>query len=214
MKKKISEIYTEYKIMPNLQEHMFRVAAVASMICDNFDEPIQKEEIITSCLLHDMGNIVKFNLEYFPEFNKPEGIEYWQNVQNEFRNKYGNEDHAVNGKIAREMSLNNRIVELIDSISFFGASENAMGKDFGKKIVEYCDDRVGPLGILSIEERIMDLRKRYVHHGDNSPLRQAFENAIRQMEKQIFAKCKIKPEDINDETVAPIVSELKNFVIK
>ena len=40
-----------------------------------------------------------------------------------------------------------------------------------------------------------------------------FEKAARQIEKQIFSKCKIKPEDINNETVAPIISELKNFVI-
>ena len=35
-----------------------------------------------------------------------------------------------------------------------------------------------------------------------------------EMEKQIFSKCKIKPEDITDETIAPIIEELKNFVIK
>ena len=35
-----------------------------------------------------------------------------------------------------------------------------------------------------------------------------------QIEKQIFSKCKIKPEDITDETVKPVIEELKNFVIK
>ena len=58
MVRKISEIYAEYKIMPNLQMHMYRVAAVASLIYDNFNEPLNKEEIITACLLHDMGNII------------------------------------------------------------------------------------------------------------------------------------------------------------
>ena len=33
------------------------------------------------------------------------------------------------------------------------------------------------------------------------------------MEKQIFSKCKIKPEDINNETVASIILSLKDFVI-
>ena len=81
MTKNISEIYEEYKIMPNLREHMLRVAGAASLICDNFTEPLNKEEIISACLLHDMGNIIKFKLDYFPEFNKPEKAEYWQNVQ-------------------------------------------------------------------------------------------------------------------------------------
>jgi hypothetical protein len=34
-----------------------------------------------------------------------------------------------------------------------------------------------------------------------------------EIEKQIFAKCKIKPEDITDASVAPIIEELRNFVI-
>ena len=34
-----------------------------------------------------------------------------------------------------------------------------------------------------------------------------------EIEKQIFSKCKIKPEDINDQTVAPIISKLRDFVI-
>ncbi len=63
--RKISEIYEEYKIMPNLREHQLRVAAVAAQICDNFNKPLNKKEIITACLLHDMGNIIKFKLELF-----------------------------------------------------------------------------------------------------------------------------------------------------
>ena len=33
--------------MPELQNHMLRVAAVAYAICDNFSEPLNKKEIIT-----------------------------------------------------------------------------------------------------------------------------------------------------------------------
>ena len=78
--------------MPNLREHQLRVASVAAQICDNFFEPLNKKDIVTACLLHDMGNIIKFNLNYFPELIKPEGIEYWQKVQNEYKKKYGNDE--------------------------------------------------------------------------------------------------------------------------
>src|ERR1035437_2830314 len=118
MGRKILEIYSEYKIPPNLQRHMFWVAAVATMICDNFDEPLPKEDIITACLLHDMGNIVKYELGYFPEFLKPEGLEYWQNVQNEFREKYGEDEHKVTFLITKEFGLSDRIVELASGNGF------------------------------------------------------------------------------------------------
>ena len=214
MSKKISEIYDEYKIMLNLQEHMFRVAAVASLICDNFSETLPKDDIITACLLHDMGNIIKFKLDYFPEFNKPEGIEYWQKVQDEYIKKYGTNEYVTNTEIAREIGASGRVVELINAISFLGAPANVLSGDFSKNVVSYSDERVNPFGVVSLEQRFMDLRKRYAHHAGNTPKREAFENALRQIEKQIFTKCKIKPEGINDEIIKPIILKLKDFVIK
>src|SRR6185436_12957768 len=126
MERKINELYDEYKIMPNLREHMFRVAAVASLICDNFEGEINKKDIVSACLLHDMGNIVKFKLDLHPHLNEPKGMEYWQQVQEEFRNKYSNDDHLANCLIAKEIGVNKRVVELIESISFLGAQENAL----------------------------------------------------------------------------------------
>ncbi|MEK7190176.1 MAG: class I tRNA ligase family protein [Patescibacteria group bacterium] len=211
----IEMIYKKYKIMPNLQEHMLRVAAIASLICDNFDEPLPKEEIITTCLLHDMGNIIKFNLSNYPEFLEPEGPLYWQSVKDEYVKKYGNDEHVATDKILQELHVSGKIIELTGAISFAGAIKNAQGKNFGNKIVEYCDDRVSPFGIVSLEQRLTDLKERYATHRERSTeSREAFENAVRQMEKQIFTKCKIKPEDINDETVKPVISSLRNFVVK
>lgn len=212
--KTISEIYKEYKIMPTLQEHMLRVAGVASLICDNFDEPLNKEEIISACLLHDMGNIIKFDLTYFPEFVKPEGLEYWQKIKKEYIEKYGIDEHLASEKIVEEFEVSDRILELIQAISILGAMNSVSSNDFGKKIVEYCDDRVTPFGVVSMEQRLIDLGKRYTHHDGFNQKREVFENTLRQIEKQIFAKCKIKPEDINDDTVKSLILKLKDFVIK
>ena len=200
--------------MPNLQEHMLSVAAVASLICDNFNEPLPKDEIVAACLLHDMGNIIKFKLERFPEFLEPEGMEYWREVQNEYIKKYGKDEYRAHDEIIREIGVSERIVELIQSISFLGAPKTALDSDWSRKITQYCDGRVDPHGIVSLEERFADLRKRYAHHGENTPERSAFENALRSIEKEIFSKCSIKPEDINKKTAAPVISALKNFVIK
>ena len=84
----ITDIYTEYRIPPALQLHQFRVTGVALQIIGSIDVAVDADSIIVACLLHDMGNIIKFNLDYFPEFLEPEGLEYWQYVQNEFIEKY------------------------------------------------------------------------------------------------------------------------------
>src|SRR3989344_2472976 len=101
---KITEIYEKYKIPPNLQLHQLRVAGVASIICDNFDKPLDKGSIITTCLLHDMGNILKFNFDIFPEeFYGKQGRAYWEKVKQEFKEKYGEDEHKATHAIAEEL---------------------------------------------------------------------------------------------------------------
>lgn len=161
-----------------------------------------------------MGNIIKFDLGVTKNLlNFNIDIGYWQKVQDEYRAKYGNNEHQAHLQIAGELGVSARVLELIDSVSFLGAPANAAGADFGKKIVEYCDDRVGPHGVVSLEQRLADLRARYKHHKDSSEARDNFENAMRQMERQIFERCSINPEDITEQSVAGIKKQLESFEI-
>ena len=50
--------------MPNLAMHQLRVAGVAMQICESLDTNIDTNSVVKACLLHDMGNIIKFNLLY------------------------------------------------------------------------------------------------------------------------------------------------------
>jgi len=215
MTKTISEIYQEYKIMPSLQEHMLRVAAVASLICDNFDEPFPKKEIITACLLHDMGNIIKSDLVTFPEFLEPEGLDYWQKVKNEYVERYDPDEHVAVIIIAKKIGVSELVLNLINSIGFRKIINNvSSGTDFMTKISAYSDMRVGPYGAISLPDRLTDLAKRYASKSllDSEEIKE-IHKSFYEMEKQIFTKCKIKPEDINDETIKPFISSLRNFVI-
>src|SRR6185436_9316657 len=107
------EIYAQYKIMPNLQLHQLRVAAVGKLICDNFEEPINNSDVVLACLFHDMGNIVKFKLEVFPDALQPEGLEYWQKQKEDVIQKYGPEQHEVSEKIAKEIGLPDTVIHII-----------------------------------------------------------------------------------------------------
>lgn len=216
MSKKISDIYAEYKIMPNLQMHMYRVAAVASIICDNCSEPLNKEEIITACLLHDMGNIIKSDFEFLPELLKPEGPAYWQKVKDEYIAKYGNDEHNANVGITKELSSSQNVAYLVDQVRFSLMCVHRDATDMNVKIVRCADGRANPYGIVSYEERMNEAKERYKDRAHLFPIdgREEIIACGKDIEKQVFAKCKIKPEDINDETVAPVIEQLKDFVIK
>jgi hypothetical protein len=213
--RKITDIYKEYKIINNLQEHQFRVTGVAMQICESFDLEIDKESIIKACLVHDLGNIIKFRLNYFPEFLEPEGLEYWQSVQNEFIQKYGDNEHEGTLKILAELGVSPKITRIVSVVGYPYIKEVLESDDLNKKIITYSDFRVSPHGVVSIAERAEDGRKRYEgFKNDVTPdERERRFQYIVALQSQIFSHLKIKPEDITDDSITKNIEKLKNFEI-
>jgi hypothetical protein len=209
----ISEIYDEYKIMPSLQLHMYRVAAVSSCIADSMSVPIEKDALVAGCLLHDMGNIIKFTFDLFPEFLEPEGLHYWQHIKQEYIDKYGTDEHKATYTVAEEIGVDARILELIAAVGFTKAPINVKHSDFSKKIACYCDHRVGPHGVLPLEERMTSGRTRYaINKGESSDdVFNTCADAMRLIEKQIFEKSSLKPEDITDHMIREPLEQLEHF---
>ncbi len=194
--------------------HMLRVAAVASLICDNFTGHLDKKSIVTACLFHDMGNIIKANMTDFPQFFEPEGIEYWQIVKDEYISKYGVDECEATIKIMRESGVDEKAINLADQNHFSLLCKQRDEEDFEVKIMHYSDGRVNPYGVVSFMDRMDEANGRYKHKNVGREAERDMLVACGvDIEKQIFAKCKIKPEDINDASVASIIEDLKNFVI-
>ena len=214
----VREIYTAYRIMPSLQMHQLRVAAVAKLIVDNFQQSIDTQVVLLSCLFHDMGNIIKSELSQFPEFSEPEGVEHWQGVKEEFVSKYGENAHDANVAIAREIGVLESVIFEIDSFSFGNLAKIATGNSFELKISKYGDLRTGPYGILSMQERLEEARARYVAQGSDRKhyTKDGFvelSHAAESIETQIFERCRIAPSDINDVTVLPLFKELSEYPV-
>ena len=201
--------------MPNLVMHQIRVAAVAMQICESLDIEIEKENIIRACLLHDMGNIIKFQLDLFPEWNNPEGTEYWQIIKNEYISKYGKNEHQASLLIALELGVIDRIKDLVYCVDSASVEKIAQGNDFSEKICMYADGRVTPHGVVSINERTLEAKERYKNHPNkfDEESRFHFNKNLNSIEKQIFSHTKIKPEDITDDSIKDYLEKLKNFSI-
>ncbi|MGA3150041.1 MAG: HD domain-containing protein [Candidatus Saccharimonadales bacterium] len=211
----ITEIYKRYKIMPSLQEHQLRVAAVAKQICDNFEKPVNQGTIIKACLIHDMGNILKSDLTQFPGFLEPEGLEYWEEIKRQTVRKYHTTDsHHLSLGIASELNMPTEVIELVNCITYSNTKSNSTTKNFGKKICAYSDMRVGPYGVIPLEDRIADLHIRYAgwKNTTSRPRYEADDN-LREIEKQIFAHASIRPPDITDESIRSIVEQLRTYEI-
>ena len=216
-KSTISNIYKQYQIMPNLQIHQLRVAAVAKIIVQNLKKETSKvnqNDVITACLLHDIANIIKFQLTVFPEFARPEGIEYWQKIKNNFVSKYGSNEHQASIAIAQELGVSQKVLNYIDAVSFSKAKENVATDDFGQKICAYSDMRVSPFGVVQLGERFEDLGIRYQKKYAGSEYesdRIIFEDGLREIEKQLQQVTDIDLHQITESGVNDTIETLKSW---
>lgn len=213
--KMIEDVYEEYYIMPQLRDHMYRVASVAGFICDHLDISVDKKSVVTACLLHDMGNIIKFDLNKFPEFNEPKGIVYWETVKKNYIDNYGPDTHQATLSIASSLGMNLRVLELLNSIGFGKSPSVYESNDLEKMICIYSDMRVTPRGVTSLKDRLLDLESRY----GNSPRAtkgkelQDVYLALYSIEEKIFNSANIKPDEItNEECEKSILLLRKSFI--
>lgn len=214
---KITDLYKKYKITLSLQDHQLRVAAVARQVCDSLTVLVDTEVVVTACLLHDMGNILKFTFDSPDEWFEPEGKEYWMKVQQEIAKKYDTwNEHQLNLMIAKEIGVKPAVLDCIESIDFGKAVETLARPDIEPKVCDYADLRVSPNGVVSLDERLAEGEKRYKNRPDKwmtDEVRQKILKAVHDNQAGLFTLSKIKPGDITDETTAPIVEQLKAYEI-
>jgi len=187
----IIPIYDRFEIPPNLREHMFRVAAVADMICSNWGNEviaINRDEAVASCLVHDLGNIAKMKMESTESINmlgeEAPNAAHWRAVRERAIQKYGGTSDEATTNMAKEAGIDDRIIFIIEN---GGAGPLLLTdsiirtQDWSLKILSYADCRVTPYGIASARERVGDLSRRY---GDGH--KDYFGN-VAEVERQIFA---------------------------
>ena len=192
---------------------MYRVTAVAVAVFDAhlaIDPMLAgRNDLITACLLHDMGNIIKFDLIKFPA---PDGeTAHWLAVQETMRTKYGTSETAATEAIIRELGLYEKVAPVLQHTSDAHALELEKEGTLLQKIACYADQRVAPRGIVPLADRLRDMRTRYGHSDDEST--RALDAATMRIEAFLFETLTITPEDITDESVARTISVLKSFDI-
>ncbi|MCC6711146.1 MAG: hypothetical protein IT416_02215 [Candidatus Pacebacteria bacterium] len=159
------QIFDYFQIPPGLQQHMYTVAGVGKYICDHWvGEPIKTHETVAALLIHDLGNLIKFDLSpgatiYDPVLNSEE----WHFIQRKMVEKYGPDAHLATYKMAQEVTANQLILELINSMDATNLTAT-LNKSWEEKICEYADLRVTPIGITSLNDRLDDIHQRYQQH--------------------------------------------------
>jgi hypothetical protein len=163
-----------------------------------------------------MGNIIKFKLDRFPEFLEPHGLTYWQEVQNEYLSKYGKNEHVATEAICHELGVSSEVLHCVAQVGFTRVHEHITDDTREACVVNYADMRVGPRGVISLNDRIADGYARYGNKHDGKEL--SDEQYMHLVAYHHFTEAallpgKVRPEAITDMYIAPIVEELKHFTI-
>jgi hypothetical protein len=158
----VQGMYAQYRVPKNLQQHMLRVAAVAQTMVDAWHgPPIHPSAIIQTCLFHDIAKPVTFDLSKQRQFLTTQAeLEKVRSLKQWLMDTYGENEHQAAKKIFSEMDLSPRALTLIDNLEWSYIPQLMEQDDLESLIPIYADMRVGPQGILSLEQRLNDLLSR------------------------------------------------------
>ena len=192
---------------------MYRVAAVAATLFDAHELADYRDELISACLLHDMGNIVKFNFDALLIVS-PDERNHWEVAQKKMIAQYGTSAHKATLAIVDAIGVSSRVREIVDGVDFSNCEKIAESNDVLLMMAQYADARVTPNGIASLDERMEDMLTRYAHkhnRNDEETMRQI--RALENIEQQLFTGLLFTPSDITEDSTQLMREELKNFVI-
>jgi hypothetical protein len=213
----ISEIYQTFRVPSSLQLHMMRVAAVGSLICDNWTGPkISKEKVVALLLIHDLGNIVKFTLDSPATTALPKEelakIGYWRQVKADVIARYGADDHTATLKMAGELGASKEILEVMDEMGIVEDGDyNPTGSNkWELEICVYSDMRVMFHGVAGSDERIKDLLTRY-KGTSKEPKFKLLGEMVPALEAEISQNMSIAPSEINDISIKPYLAEFQRL---
>lgn len=215
-----------HSLNEKLQEHQLRVAAVGLYLYENLKadakEKINPDNLISSLLLHDMGNFAKFDLNKFPVENVP--LEEQVLSQERFWSEFGKAASKATYKIAEKLGVSDEVNTLVHCVGFENAYKFYSSGDLSSLIAIYSDQRVGNKGVGDLNQRIIEGRRKYeskegftkkswLSRKIDSFMHLMNFGALQYIENRIFQHTSIRPSDVTDENIAPYLEKVKHHEI-
>jgi hypothetical protein len=146
---------------------MLRVAALARVILDNWNgQKIDDQSVVTCAMYHDIAKPVNFDIEKQRQYvTTEEEFNEVKRAINDMINRYGTEEHVAAIKIFQEIGSSEEAIRLINNLEWIYLPRLLNENDIPSLLVNYCDMRIGPKGILPIAMRFSDLKERAPFEG-------------------------------------------------
>lgn len=178
-------VYETYQTPKNLREHMLRVAALAEIILEHWTgKALQTEAIVQACLFHDIAKPIHFDLSKQAEFGmSPRQIAHLEALQKRLTARYGSDEHQVTVQIVKDIGCLQTAVRLVNNFEWKYVPRLLRAGDIESLIPIYCDMRIGPKGIMVLQDRVGELKVRDHDTRNWDELLQAGEELERKLEQ-------------------------------
>jgi putative nucleotidyltransferase with HDIG domain len=199
---KVHELWDEHHVPNNVRKHSEQVAKVAVFLAKKLKEKGIHVDVglaERSALLHDMTRSANFeDPEKHPEATM-EDIDFWKQL----KEKYGEIHH---GESAADLLQDKypEVAEVIRGHTIDNVKDSLLDGTWEMKILSYSDNRVVHDRIVSFKGRVEDARKRHGYFYDKLKKETGIDyfkicmGNIKKVEKEIFEKLDITPEDVNN----------------
>lgn len=159
---KIVEIYDKYMTPKNLREHMLRVASFSKIILADWGgKPLDNKAVTIACALHDIGKPVNFDPTKSVLYGMTKAdSDNLEELVNFIKNKYGTDEHLASVEMCKDVGVNAKVLKVVENIQWKYIDRLLVAEDWESLLAIYCDMRIGPKGILSVSERLEDLKSR------------------------------------------------------
>jgi hypothetical protein len=206
----ITDIYLKYNIPPNLQEHMKRVFGFVCFLEKHWvGKYIDWEMVKKLALVHDLGNIVKFDFDKFPDLLGDEkvNVKHWKEIQKQTIEKYGSDDHEATIKMLHDIGFTDKECLILSAKSFGNSINVAKLNNWPLKILYYADLRVLPSGVGTLEERIKDIKTRMPKYSTRPDFDELLKSC-RNVESQIQKGLSVFVNKITNNSIDPYINLL------
>ncbi len=205
---KPKQVFARFPLPINLREHLVRVAAVADTICKHWTgPPLNRDLVVAACLLHDIGNIMKmdFTSPWQRELMKDDydQIPQYQAFQDRARAHYGNSPDDVRAGLLKQAAIEPEVQTFIAASEGVFMPRMQAENEYAAMVYLYANNRVLPMRVGTLGERIADAKERYPGYYD-TPERKAidYEQRLWEIETALQAHCSIPLNSITDSTIA------------
>lgn len=195
-KEEYFKLLDEFKVPGNVRKHNYQVNQGSMALAKELikvGEEIDLELLDMASLFHDFLRVVdmkELDTEEYGYTASEEEIEFWKQLREEYQGMHHGD--------ATAKFLQEKYPELAKTVrrhKYHCLSTDDAPQTWEEKILNYVDKRVKHDELVSLKERFDDIEKRYPELKTN-PESIKNKGLIIELEKEIFDKLSIKPEDL------------------